>query len=314
MPPVIRGPIAARIDTFMARVAESGLSGTLLVERDGQVILHRGYGTVDRANGRQAATDTPYHIGSLGKQFTASAILKLESAGRLHTSDSLPRWFASVPADKRHITIDHLLHHASGLPYLPRGDFNDPLPMDSLVREILSAPLAFEPGSRYQYSSPGYNLLAAIVEKASGRPFHDYLRTALWLPAGMTSTGGEDDSLRWQGPLRTPSYSGADADPVIYPVRARSKSIGAGSVVSTAGDLYKWESRASLGNGARHRGHRQVVPACDPGESDRGVRVRLERRAEPAEHDGDHARRRSGRPWSAIVRSTRAQDRRSPCR
>src|SRR6185436_15462439 len=99
--PVVRGPIAARIDTFMTRVAESGLSGSLLVERDGQVILHRGYGTVDRASGRRATPDTPYHIGSLGKQFTAAAILKLESAGRLHTRDSLPQWFANVPADKQ---------------------------------------------------------------------------------------------------------------------------------------------------------------------------------------------------------------------
>jgi CubicO group peptidase (beta-lactamase class C family) len=225
----------------MTRVAESGLQGTLLVERDGQVILHRGYGAVDRASGRRATPDTPYHIGSLGKQFTATAILKLESAGRLRTSDSLPRWFANVPPDKQRITIDELLHHSSGLPYLPRGDFGDPLPMDSLVREILSYPLSFVPGTRYQYSSPGYNLLAVIVERASGHRFHEYLHTALWRPAGMTGTSGEDDSTRWRGPLRTPSYSGAEADPPIYPVQGRSKSLGAGSVVSTAGDLHRWE-------------------------------------------------------------------------
>jgi CubicO group peptidase (beta-lactamase class C family) len=291
-PPVVRGPIAARIDTFMTRIAESGLQGTLLVERDGRVILHRGYGTVDRASGRRAAPDTPYHIGSLGKQFTATAILKLESAGRLRTTDSLPQWFANVPPDKQRITIDDLLHHSSGLPFLPRGDFGAPLPMDTLVREILSYPLSFEPGRRYQYSSPAYNLLAVIVEKASGQRFHEYLHAALWRPAGMTGTSGEDDSARWRGPLRTPSYSGAEADPPIYPVRGRSKSLGAGSVVSTAGDLYRWElalrSGAVLDAAATAKLFAPAVRVSPTGEYANGWNVvRSQRNTTVIMHGGD---------------------------
>ena len=239
---IVRGPIAARIDTFMTRAAEDGLSGTLLVEKDGVVILHKGYGWADHERHVPATTRTPYHLGSLAKQFTATAIYQLESRGKLSTTDSLAKWFPEAPPDKRGITIDQLLHHNAGFAYLPRGGFTDSISVDSMVHEHFSIPLSFPPGTRYQYSSPGYNLLGAIVEKASGRSFEDYLRTEMFTPAGMTATSFEDDSSRWVPALRTRSYSGGgDPDPQLYPVHFYPKSMGAGSVISTAGDLWKWE-------------------------------------------------------------------------
>src|SRR5678815_5809052 len=71
---VVAGPVAARIDRYMTAAAEDGLAGTLLVEKDGKVILHKGYGRVDRAKGTPATTRTHYLLGSLSKQFTAAAI------------------------------------------------------------------------------------------------------------------------------------------------------------------------------------------------------------------------------------------------
>ena len=239
---IVRGPIAARIDTFLTRAAEDGLSGTLLVEKDGAVILHKGYGWADRGRRVPATTRTPYHLGSLAKQFTASAIYQLEARGRLSTADSLAKWFPEAPPDKRGITIDQLLHHTAGFAYLPRGSFGDTISVDSMVHEHFGIPLAFPPGERYQYSSPGYNLLAAIVEKASGRSFEEYLRTEIFAPAGMSATSFEDDTSRWVPALRTRSYSGVNStDPQVFPVRFVPKSMGAGSVVSTAADLWKWE-------------------------------------------------------------------------
>ena len=239
---IVRGPIAARIDTFLTRAAEDGLSATVLVEKDGVVIVHKGYGWADRERHVPATTRTPYHLGSLAKQFTATAIYQLESRGKLSTSDSLAKWFPEAPPDKRGVTIDQLLHHSAGFAYLPRGSFNDSISVDSMVREHFSIPLAFPPGARYQYSSPGYNLLGAIIEKASGRSFEDYLRTEIFAPAGMTETSFEDDFARWTPARRTQSYAGGDEpDPPLYPVPFRPKSMGAGSVVSTTGDLWKWE-------------------------------------------------------------------------
>lgn len=235
------GPLGARIDSFMTALQAQGVEGTLLVEKDGQVILHRGYGIANRGSGVHADTLTPYLLGSLSKQFTAAEIYKLQSQGKLHTSDSLAAWFPGAPADKRGITIEQLIHHTSGLPYLPRGGLFDSVSTDSMVREALSYPLAFEPGARHMYSSPGYNLLAAIIEKASGRNFNDVVRADIFVPAGMRATGFSDEPERWAGALQTPSYSGAEADPPLYPTGPLPKVTGAGSVVSTTGDLWNWE-------------------------------------------------------------------------
>jgi len=118
---VVHGALAERIDRYLTAAAELGLAGTALVEKDGEVILHKGYGLVDREGGRRADTRTPYLIGSLSKQFTAAAIYQLESRRFLSLADPLSRWLPDAPADKRDITLDQLVHHTSGLPYLPRG-------------------------------------------------------------------------------------------------------------------------------------------------------------------------------------------------
>ena len=239
---VVRGPSAERIDRFMTAAARLGMEGTLLVEQDGAVILHKGYGIANRATGARATIHTPYLLGSLSKQFTAAAIYKLAAQGRLTLHDSLGRWFPEAPADKRAITLDQLLHHTSGLPYQQEGGLRDTLSTAALVRELLGDPLSFAPGERYQYSNPGYNLLGVVVERASGMKFDDDLRSALLVPAGMTETGFADEPQRWPADAITPSYSGADPDaPPLFPLRTAPRLMGDGSVVSTTGDLWKWE-------------------------------------------------------------------------
>jgi CubicO group peptidase (beta-lactamase class C family) len=237
---VVRGPYGAKIDSFMTSVAELGVEGSLLVEKDGTVIVHKGYGIANRATGARAESETPYLLGSLSKQFTAAAIYKLESQKKLSLADTLGRWLPGVPPDKRGITLDQLVHHTSGLVYLAGGLF-DSVSSDSMVRAVLASPLDFAPGERYQYSNPGYNLLGVIVAKASGMTFNEYLRSALFVPAGMTRTAFSDEPEKWPADKRTPSYSTAEADPPLYPTGRLPYTTGAGTVVSTCGDLWKWE-------------------------------------------------------------------------
>jgi CubicO group peptidase (beta-lactamase class C family) len=239
---VVRGPLAARIDSFMTAAARLGMEGTLLVEKDGAVILNKGYGVANRQTGAPATIHTPYLAGSLSKQFTAAAIYKLQEQRRLSVGDPLSRWFPDAPADKRGITLDQLLHHTSGLPYQFAGGLFDSLSRDSLAREILGYPLSSSPGERYQYSNPGYNLLGLVIERASGARFDEYLRAAILKPARMTETGFVDEPARWVGARLTPSYSGQDPDdPPLLSARTASRSMGDGSVVTTTGDLWKWE-------------------------------------------------------------------------
>jgi len=243
---VVAGPVGARIDSFMTAVAELGVQGSLLVEKDGTVLVHKGYGIANRATGARAEAETPYLLGSLSKQFTAAAIYKLEEQGKLSLSDTIGRWLPGVPADKRGITLDHLVHHTSGLVYLTGGLF-DSISTDSMVRAVLAMPLDFAPGARYQYSNPGYNLLGVVVAKASGRDFNDYVRRTLFVPAGMTKTAFSDEPENWTADRRTPSYSTAEADPPLYPTGRLPYTTGAGTVVSTCGDLWKWEQALRSG-------------------------------------------------------------------
>jgi CubicO group peptidase (beta-lactamase class C family) len=180
--------VAQRLDEHARRLVPFGYSGSLLVAKDGEVLIANGYGLADRENGVPVTPETVFDIGSITKQFTAAAILKLEMEGRLSVTDPVSRWFPNVPADKRSMTLHHLLTHSSGL----RGGFGGDYQVaerDSLAGVILNSELQWAPGTRYDYSNAGYSLLGMVVEKASGMGYEQYLREKLWTPAGMTRTG-----------------------------------------------------------------------------------------------------------------------------
>ena len=142
----------------------------------------------DRENGVAYDADTVFDVGSITKQFTASAILKLEMQGKLHVEDTVGKFFASAPEDKRGITLHQLLTHTAGLESDFAGDY-DPVSRDEYVKRILASKLRSKPGEVFFYANSGYSLLGAIVEIVSGMPYEKYLRENLFLPAGMKDTG-----------------------------------------------------------------------------------------------------------------------------
>lgn len=236
---VVRAGLGAQIDSFLTRAVPYGFSGAILVARGGQVILQRGYGTADRERGTALTVETPFFIGSLAKQFTAAAVLRLVADGKLALDDSLGRFFPHAPADKRAITVRHLLTHTAGLPYLPSAGLFGSGSRDSVMREMLAEPLLFEPGTRYEYSTPGYILLAGVIERASGMTYEQYLRSALFERARLEATGFVGERTRWSAsPVR--SYSDDEAEAALADVPALPRFVGAGSIVSTVGDLHRW--------------------------------------------------------------------------
>ena len=235
---VVREGLGATIDTFLTRAATHGLSGAIVVARDGEVILRKGYGAADRARGIDVTAETPFFIGSLAKQFTAAATLRLAADGKLALDDTLGAFFPNAPADKRAITLRQLLSHTSGLPYLPSAGLFGRGSRDSVMREMLAEPLAFAPASRYEYSTPGYILLAGVIERASGLTYEQYLRT-LFERAGLESTGFLGERERWSvWPIR--SYSDDTPEAALADVPSLPRFVGAGSIVSTVDDLYRW--------------------------------------------------------------------------
>ncbi|HEY7684246.1 MAG TPA: serine hydrolase domain-containing protein [Gemmatimonadales bacterium] len=222
--------LAQRVDEFLVRAADSGFNGSVLIARSAHIVLHKAYGWADRQHRLRVTTATPFWIASISKQFAAAAILKLAEQRRLSVSDSISRFFGAVPEDKRGITIHHLLTHTAGLQQQYAAD--GIADRDAAVRAILAVPSATVPGGGFNYSNDAYNLIAAIVEIASGRPYEDYVREQLLEPAGLKQTG-------FWGPAEHPEVAAilGAAPGVGSPNWGYRGAVG---MYSTPGDLYHW--------------------------------------------------------------------------
>jgi len=234
---------AASIQRFLDRILPGRASGTLVAARHGDRVYCRGFGMADRKRRIPAGCDTAYDVMSLTKQFTAAAILKLQMMGKLSVTDPIDRYLGSVPADKGPITVQQLLTHTSGL-IEGLGDDYDRLSRRGLVTGALESKLRTPPGAAYHYSNLGYSLLAAIVERASGMGYEEFLAQRLFAPAGMTRTGYVLPD--WQ----------RDRVAVEYDARGRSHGRpfdhpwakdgpywnlrGNGGLLSTARDMFRW--------------------------------------------------------------------------
>ena len=173
---------------LLDRTLPGHASGTLVAVRAGRIVVCRGFGWADRHARVPAGCDTVYDIGSITKQFTAAAVLKLEMLGELDVRDPISRFLGPVPPDKAAITVQQLLTHTSGLTASLGGDY-DRLTRRQLVAQAMARPLQSTPGTKYHYSNVGYSLLAAIVQEAAGTGYERFLAENLFAPAGMMQTG-----------------------------------------------------------------------------------------------------------------------------
>jgi CubicO group peptidase (beta-lactamase class C family) len=235
----------------LARLERGGaLAGAVYVSRGDSVLLSRGYGLANREDSVANAPRTRFALASMGKMFTATAVLQLVDAGKLRLDDTLARVLPAYPNRERaaRVTIRRLLEHTAGLgdlwstPKRPVAGLSGQL---AEAGAVAYAPLLFEPGTRWSYSNEGYVVLAAVVEQLSGETFHDYLARHVFGPAGMTETtlaGGPDDHV----PFRAVGYRPRADDPLgALPPRANWSFLGpgasgAGGGYSTVGDLARF--------------------------------------------------------------------------
>ncbi len=183
------GAFVAETRSYLDRLERLGLAGVVVIADRGEPILAQGYGLADRENGVRWSPGTVSTVGSITKQFTAAAILVLEQEGRLSVQESITKYFEDVPADKRSITLHHLLTHSSGIVDLADyGDW-DPITRAEFVRRSMDQALEFAPGERYAYSNAGYSLLGAIIEQLTGDSYERFVRDRLFEPNGMYETG-----------------------------------------------------------------------------------------------------------------------------
>lgn len=237
---------AQQIDAFMNGLVEQGYAGAVVVALGGQLVLSRGYGLADRAAAVPVTPDTVFDIGSVTKQFTAAAILKLQEQGALQVTDTIDQFFPAVPEDKRGITIHQLLTHTAGFRAGFGGDY-EPVLRDQYLARAFARRLVHSPGSTYRYSNTGYSILAAIIELVSGQPYEVYLREQILLPAGMTQTGyllpdWSEATLAHGYRRRLWRYrdTGTPLDRAFTDDGPYWNLRGNGGLLSTAADMYRW--------------------------------------------------------------------------
>ena len=172
-------PTVQKVENYLNSIEEVGFSGTVLLELNGSVFSSKGYGFGNIDKNIKNTPGTIFDIGSITKQFTAAAILKLEMQGKLSTNDKISRYFRNVPKDKLEITIHDLLRHQSGLQSNVGGDY-DKITKPAFIDSVMHSQLKFEPALRFSYSNIGYSLLAIIVENVSGLSYEQYLYENLW--------------------------------------------------------------------------------------------------------------------------------------
>ena len=236
---------ADQVDDFvqedMKKQHIPGLS--LAVVRDGKIEKAQGYGLANVELAVPATADTVYQSGSLGKQFTATALMQLVEAGKLGLDDKISQHLPATPESWKDITVRHLLTHTAGIKnFGPKNlDFRKDYTEDQLLKLAASFPLEFEPGTRWKYSNTGYVVLGILIGKVAGQFYGDYLKEHVFKPLDMETARiiNEADIIphraagyrRVRGQLKNQEY-----------VSPTLNTTADGSLYLTVRDLAKWDA------------------------------------------------------------------------
>lgn len=256
--------LVAKVDQIMRDYAAADAPGaSVLVLRDGKIVLRKSYGLANVEEGVAATPSTHYRLASVTKQFTAAAILLLAERKQLTFDDRVRQHLPALPQDG--VTIRHLLTHTSGI-----IDYEDVIPdgaseqlKDADVLRLLESQRStyFEPGTAYRYSNSGYALLALIVEKVSGQSFAAFLREHLVRPIGMKTAVAHEEGVSVV-PDRAYGYS-RDGDAWRRTDQSLTSAVlGDGGIYASVDDLAKWLLALDRGRFAE-----AFVPRVDTGKA-----------------------------------------------
>jgi CubicO group peptidase (beta-lactamase class C family) len=188
--------VTGRVDEFVtAELRVQHVPGVALgVMRDGKIVKASGYGMANVELGVAAKPESIFQTGSVGKQFTAAAVMMLVEEGKVGLDQKISKYFVNTPAAWKDITVRHLLTHTSGIPDYTsektggavnlRADYTE----EELVRKIAAWPLDFQPGEKWSYSNSGYLLLGVLIHNVTGEFYGDFLERRIFQPLQMTST------------------------------------------------------------------------------------------------------------------------------
>ncbi len=236
-------PIESLIDglyNFLNGKIASGIS--ILVSKDGNVVYKKGFGYANIEKKELIKPDTKFRIGSVTKQFTAVAILKLQEEGKISVTDKLSKFLPDFPrADE--VTIHHLLTHTSGIhSYTSNPEFitkvTSPITEEALIAFFKNDTYDFSPGEKWLYNNSAFFILGHIIGKVSGKPYGQYLNETFFVPLHMTNTGVHTSTLNLQNEAK--GYTKENGQYTLATNWDMSWAGGAGAVYSTVEDLTTW--------------------------------------------------------------------------
>jgi CubicO group peptidase (beta-lactamase class C family) len=248
--PVQDDAFGIEVFEYLDRLHQDGFAGTVLVVKGDERLFAEGFGFANREEETPWTTETHSTVGSISKQFTAAAILKLAEQKKLSVEDPLGKFFEQAPEDKRAITLHQLLTHSSGISEYGRLKDTEWVGRDEFVSTVLEKPLQFEPGQRYEYSNAGFSILAAIVEQVSGKGYEAFLVEELFKPAGLKETGfllPEYDRERLAVGYRQEERWGIMLDDMYFEDGPSWLLRGNGGVYSTAEEMHRWVRALAAG-------------------------------------------------------------------
>ena len=218
----------------------------LAVIKDGKIVYERGYGMAKLEDGIVNAPDKVFDIGSVSKQFTAACVAMLVRDGKVRVEDDIRKYLPEMPAYEKPVTVNHLLHHTSGLRdynallslagFRPESD--SPTVEESLEVIRRQKKLNYMPGEEYSYTNTGFFLLSQIVERVSGKSLNAFAQERIFKPLGMTKTLFQDDHTQIIKDRAT-GYTRGDSGFRI--AMSNWDETGDGNVYTTVRDLYLWD-------------------------------------------------------------------------
>jgi CubicO group peptidase (beta-lactamase class C family) len=231
-----------QVDSLLnSMVAQQQFSGSILIARNGQVLMSKGYSMADWDRNTPNTPQTRFYLGSVTKQFTAMGILILQEQGKLKVTDRLCDHLDHCPPPWRPVTIQNMLTHSSGIPQIDDSSLSSASP-EAWIASYDNVPLAFTPGSQFNYCSVCYQILGYVIEQVSGEPYKTFLPQVIFKPLHMDNTGFDPHYLSfpnssvgyaaWQ--VKAPTL-GFDLAPMW------SFLDGSGLLYTTVEDLYRWD-------------------------------------------------------------------------
>ena len=242
-----RAALVQRIDSLVEEhlLAGPAASAAIAVVKGTDTILMRGYGYADAKTHRLAGPTTIYEIGSITKQFTSAAIMRLVEQGKINLDDDLSKYLPNFPLHGHHVTIRQLLNHTSGIHSYTsspawRATWAADLSPDSIVGFVARDSFDFAPGTAWRYNNTGYVLLGMVIEKVAGEPYARYLDEQFFKPLGLQQTT-YCPAQRLRDTSYAEGYSARDGQFVAADYLSMTHPFSAGALCSSVKDYLIWQ-------------------------------------------------------------------------